>query len=44
MATFLSLVEITVAVLSQINRDSDSFILCKEHGALGYNAVMHQLG
>lgn len=44
LAPSLSLVEIIIAVLSQMDRAKDSFILSKGHGALGYYAVMHQLG
>lgn len=44
LAPSLSLVEIIIAILSQMDHAKDSFILSKGHGALGYYAVMHQLG
>lgn len=44
IAPSLSLIEIMISVLSIVDREKDSFILSKGHGALGYYAVMHQLG
>lgn len=44
LAPSLSLVELTYAVLKSLDLEQDSFILSKGHGALGYYAVMHQLG
>ena len=42
IAPSLSLVEIALAVLQEC--ESDTFVLSKGHGALGYYAAMHQLG
>lgn len=44
IAPSLSLVEICVAALQTSNIGKDTFVLSKAHGALGYYAVMHQLG
>ena len=44
IAPSLSDAEICLAVLEEFNREKDSFILSKGHGALGYYAAMHQTG
>lgn len=44
LAPSLSLAEIVISILSNFERGKDSFVLSKGHGALGYYAVMHQLG
>lgn len=40
----LSLVEISLAILSEFSEKTDVFVLSKAHGALGYYATMHQIG
>lgn len=44
IAPSLSDVDICLAILSEFDGSSDSFILSKGHGALGYYAAMHQVG
>lgn len=44
IAPSLSDVEICLAILSIFSEGTDSFILSKGHGALGYYAAMHQVG
>ncbi len=44
IAPSLSDVDICLAVLGQFDKEKDSFILSKGHGALGYYAAMHQIG
>lgn len=44
IAPSLSVAEICLAVLGELDGEKDSFILSKGHGALGYYAAMHQLG
>lgn len=44
IAPSLSLVEIVLAVFMDFNKQNDIFVLSKGHGALGYYAIMHQLG
>ena len=43
IAPSLSDVDICLAVLLYMNNETNSFILSKGHGALGYYAAMHQL-
>lgn len=43
IAPSLSLVEICLSILETFDKEKDSFILGKGHGALGYYATMHQL-
>ncbi len=44
VAPSLSLVEIALAALREMDSEKDLFVLSKGHGALGYYAAMHQLG
>ncbi len=44
IAPSLSVVEIIISILSMYDEKKDCFLLSKGHGALGYYAVMHQLG
>lgn len=43
IASSLSIVEIVISIFGCMNIETDSFILSKGHGALGYYAVLHQL-
>lgn len=44
IAPSLSIVEICVAILSVFDRQRDTFVLSKAHGALGYYAAMYRMG
>ena len=44
IAPSLSLVEICLAILESYNKEKDTFVLSKAHGALGYYATMYRLG
>lgn len=43
IAPSLSVVEICIAILTEY-KENDIFVMSKAHGALGYYAVMHQIG